>query len=122
MVCHQAQDHLQCQILDLIKRESRPDVLKQRFISTNVIHHLVQNHSQDLHQGQGHTVKERSKKTKEDQRNIDIHHIQALIQICRWIDILQDMQILEDTQKLCVLIERQIGYLSKRNLTVTEKL
>ena len=56
MVCHQGQGHHQGQILDLlIKRESRPDMLNQRSISTNVIHRLVQNHSQDLVQGQGHT-------------------------------------------------------------------
>ena len=50
IVCHQSQ----CRILYLlIKIKSRPDVLNQRSISTNVIHRLVQNHSQDLVQGQG---------------------------------------------------------------------
>ena len=113
MVCHQG--HHQGQILDLfIKRKSRPDVLHQR-----VSHRLVQKHSQDLVQGQGHTEQRQGQRKQKD--HIFIHHIQTLIQILRWIGILQDMEIPENIQKLCVLMGRRIGYLSKRSLTVTEK-
>ena len=58
----------QSQIPDLlIKRKSRPDVLNQRSISTNVIYRLVPNHSQDLVQGQGHTEQRQGqRKQKED--------------------------------------------------------
>ena len=55
-------------------------MLKQRFISTNIIHCLVQNHGQDLIQGQGHAEQKKGqRKQKEDHRNIVIHHIQTLI-------------------------------------------
>ena len=53
IICVQSQGHHQGQIPDLLIK--RPDMLNQRSISTNVIHRLVQNHSQDLVQGQGHT-------------------------------------------------------------------
>ena len=121
IVCHQGQGHHQDQMLDLlIKRKSRPDVLNQRSVSTNIIHRLVQTHSQDLVQGQGHTEQRQGqRKLKEDL--IVIHHIQTLIQTLRWIDV-QGMEIPENIQKLCVLMGRRIGYLLKRNLTVTEKL
>ena len=125
IVCHESQDHLQGhhqgQIPELfIKRKSRPDVLNQRFISTNVMHCLVQNHSQDLVQGQGHT-EQRQGQRKQKEDHIVIHYIQTLIQTLRWIDV-QGMEIPENTQKLCVLMGRRICYLLKRNLTVTEKL
>ena len=126
IICHQSQDHLQGhhqgQILDLIiKRESRPGVLNQRSISTNIIHRLVQNHSHDFVQGQCHT-EQRQGQRKQKENQIVIHHIQTLIQTLRWIDVLQDMEIPENIQELCVLMGRRIGYLLKRNLIVTEKL
>ena len=121
IVCHQSQDHLQGQIPDiLIKRKSRPDVLNQRSISINVIHRLVQNHSQDLVQGQGHAEQRQGQRKQKEDLTVN-HHIQTLIQTLRWIDV-QGMEIPENIQKLCVLMGRQIGYLLKRNLTVTEKL
>ena len=102
IVCHQSQDHLQGhhqgQIPDLlIKRKSRPDVLNQKSISTNVIHRLVQNHSQDLVQSQGHTEQRQSQIKQKD--HIIIHHIQTLIQTLRWIDV-QGMEIPENILKL----------------------
>ena len=122
IVCHQGQGHHQGQMLDLlIKRKSGPDVLNQRSISKNVIYCLVQNHSQDLVQGQGHT-EQRQGQGQQKEDHIIIHHIQTLIQIRRWIDILQHMEIPENIQRLCVLTGRRIGYLLKRSLTVTEKL
>ena len=96
-------------------------MLNQKSISTNVIHSLVQNHSQDLVQGQGH-IEQRQDQRKQKEDHIVIHHIQTLIQTFREIDILQGMEIPENTQKLCILMGRQTGYLFKRNLTVTEKL
>ena len=98
-------------------------MLNQRFISTNIIHRLGQNHSQDLVQGQSHTEQRQGqRKQKEDYGSIIILHIQTLIQIRQWIDILQDMEIPENIQKLCVLMGRRIGYLLKGKLTITEKL
>ena len=94
-------------------------MLNQRSISTTVIH-LVQNHSQDLVQGQGHT-EQRQGQRKQKEDHIVNHYIQTLRQTLRWIDV-QGMEIPENIQKLCVLMGRQIGYLLKRNLTVTEKL
>ena len=87
----------------------------QRSISTSVSHRLVQNHSQDLVQGQGHK-EQRQGQRKQKEDHIVIHHMQTLLQI------LKDMEIPENIQKLCVLTGRRIGYLLKRNLTVTEKL
>ena len=84
------------------------------------MHCLVQNHSQDLGQGQGHT-EQRQGQRKQKGDHIVIHHIQTLIQIRRWIDILQNMEIPENIQKLYVLMGRLIGYLLKGSLTVTEK-
>ena len=70
----------QGQIPDLlIKRKSRPDVLNQRSISTNVIYRLVPNHSQDLVQGQGHTEQRQGQKNKK--KITVIHNIQTLIHI-----------------------------------------
>ena len=95
-------------------------MLNQRSISISVFHRLVQNHSQYLVQGQGHT-KQRQGQRQQKEDHIIIHHIQTLIQIRRWIDILQHMEIPENIQRLCVLMGRQIGCLLKRSLTVTEK-
>ena len=95
-------------------------MLNQRSISTKVIHRLVQNHSQDLVQGQGHT-EQRQGQRKQKGDHIVIHHIQTLIQIRRWLDILHEIEIPENIQKLCVLMGSRIGYLLKGNFTVTEK-
>ena len=48
----------------LIKRKSRPDMLNQRSINTNVIHRLVQNQSRSHSRSRSHRTKTRSKKTK----------------------------------------------------------
>ena len=94
--------------------------MNQRSISTSVSHRLVQNHSQGLVQGQGHAEQRQGqRKLKED--HIIIQNSQTLIPTLRWIDV-QGMEIPENIQKLCVLMGRRIGYLSKRSLTVTEKL
>ena len=94
-------------------------MLNQRSISTSVSHRLVQNHSQDLVQVQGHAEQRQGqRKLKED--HMVIHHIQTLIQTLRWIDV-QGMEIPENIQKLYVLMGRRIGYLLKGSLTVTEK-
>ena len=52
-------------------------MLNQRSISTSVSHRLVQNHSQDLVQGQGHK-EQRQGQRKQKEDHIVIHHMQTL--------------------------------------------
>ena len=159
----QLQDHHQGQpqghqvhILGLLIKDTqgeiKQDIINQRCINIDVMHHQVQGHSQDL-QGQGHTdqkegqgyVKQKDHPVqghdqdllqnqshieqkgqghvnqKEVHRNI-IHYLQILILTLQSINILTDMEILENIQKLCVLMGSQTGCLSERSSTVIEKL
>ena len=115
------------------------------------MHHQVQGHNQDLFQGQGHTEQKEGHgyvKQKEDhlvqghdqdlQSHIEqkgqghinrkevhgnvIHYLQILILTLQSINILTDMEILKNIQKLCVLMGSQTGCLSERSSTVIEKL
>ena len=114
------------------------------------MHHQVQGHSQDLLQCQGHTeqkevqgyVKQKGDHPvqgqnqdllqshieekgqghiKEVHGNI-IHHLEVLILTLQSMNILTDMEILKNIQKLCVLMGSQTGCLSERSWTVIEKL
>ena len=116
------------------------------------MHHQVQGQGQDLLQGQGRTEQKEGQgcvKQKDDhpvqghdqdflQSHIEqkgqghvnqkevhgsiIHYLQILILTLQSINILTNMEILENIQKLCVLMGSQTGCLSERSSTVIEKL